>query len=165
MKFSGKMCFKIILQVTKKQGFTISLGDTFFEKPQGGDQFVPPPPRQIRVKGLSVAKSCIRPQSAHFTFFMNFMGVDLYQLLATESYQRALSTCFLQKQALTGSLQRSCFKQLLCKSPLRPASVLKKDSTLHVLLESMQKFSEVIFSKHQWTDPSENSNNLFLEHQ
>ena len=36
MKFSGKMRFKIILKVTKKkkQGFTISLEDTFFEKPQ-----------------------------------------------------------------------------------------------------------------------------------
>ena len=35
MKFSGKMCFKIILKVTKNQGFTFSLEDTFFEKPQG----------------------------------------------------------------------------------------------------------------------------------
>ena len=36
MKFSGKMCFEIILKVTKNQGFTLSLADTFFEKPQGG---------------------------------------------------------------------------------------------------------------------------------
>ena len=36
IKFSGKMCFKIILKVTKNQGFTLSLEDTFFEKPQGG---------------------------------------------------------------------------------------------------------------------------------
>ena len=36
MKISGKMCLKIILQVTKNQGFTLSLQDTFFEKPQGG---------------------------------------------------------------------------------------------------------------------------------
>ena len=35
MEFSGKMCFKMILKVTKTQGFTISLEDTFFEKPQG----------------------------------------------------------------------------------------------------------------------------------
>ena len=35
MKFSGKMYFKIILKVTKNQGFTLSLEDTFFEKPQG----------------------------------------------------------------------------------------------------------------------------------
>ena len=35
IKFSGKMCLKIILKVTEKQGFTLSLEDTFFGKPQG----------------------------------------------------------------------------------------------------------------------------------
>ena len=35
MKFPGKMCFEIILKVTKKQDFNLSLQDTFFEKPQG----------------------------------------------------------------------------------------------------------------------------------
>ena len=43
MKFSGKTCLKIILKVTKNQGFTVSLEDTFFEIPQGG-QIDPPPP-------------------------------------------------------------------------------------------------------------------------
>ena len=37
MKFSEKMCLKIILKVTKKQGFTLSVEDTFFKKPQGGE--------------------------------------------------------------------------------------------------------------------------------
>ena len=36
MKFSGKMCLKIKLKVTKNQGSTLSLEDTFFEKPQDG---------------------------------------------------------------------------------------------------------------------------------
>ena len=36
MKFSEKMCLKIILKVRKNQGFTFSLEDTFFEKPQVG---------------------------------------------------------------------------------------------------------------------------------
>ena len=36
MKFSRKICLKIILKVTKNQGFTIPLEDTFFKKPQGG---------------------------------------------------------------------------------------------------------------------------------
>ena len=36
MKFSGKMCLKIILEVTKKQGFSLSLENMLFEKPQGG---------------------------------------------------------------------------------------------------------------------------------
>ena len=42
MTISGKMCFKIILEVTKNQGFTLSLEDTIFEKPQGG-QIYPTP--------------------------------------------------------------------------------------------------------------------------
>ena len=47
MKFSGKMYFKIILKVPKKQGFALSLEDTFLEKPQwagggGGGQFDAP---------------------------------------------------------------------------------------------------------------------------
>ena len=49
MKFSGKMCLKLILKVTKNQGFTLSLEDTFFEKPHGG-QTDPPPPSYFRVK-------------------------------------------------------------------------------------------------------------------
>ena len=36
MKFSGKMRLTIIFKVTKKQGFILSLEDTFLEKPQGG---------------------------------------------------------------------------------------------------------------------------------
>ena len=36
MKFSGKLCFKTILRVTKNQGSTLSREDAFFRKPQGG---------------------------------------------------------------------------------------------------------------------------------
>ena len=35
IKFSRKMWLMIILKVKKEQGFTLSLEDTFFEKPQG----------------------------------------------------------------------------------------------------------------------------------
>ena len=35
MKFSG-MRLMIILKVTKKQGFTLSIENTFLEKPHGG---------------------------------------------------------------------------------------------------------------------------------
>ena len=48
MKFLGKMCFKVILKVTKNQGSTLSIEDTFFKKPQRGGQL--DPPRHIRVK-------------------------------------------------------------------------------------------------------------------
>ena len=33
MKYSGKMQLMIMLKVTKNQGFTLSLEDTFFGKP------------------------------------------------------------------------------------------------------------------------------------
>ena len=36
MKLLGKMYFKIILKVTKNQGFTLSLENIFFKKPEGG---------------------------------------------------------------------------------------------------------------------------------
>ena len=49
MKFSGKMCLKIIIKVTKIQGFSLSLEDALFQKPQGGgggQKYPPhPPPR------------------------------------------------------------------------------------------------------------------------
>ena len=57
MKFSGKMCLKIILKVTKSQGFTLSLEDTFFEKPQrvgGGSNWLSPPPSRFRVDHKSI---------------------------------------------------------------------------------------------------------------
>ena len=53
MKFSEKMCLKIMLKVTKNQGFTLSLKDTFFEKPQEVQIDTPcplPHPRRFRVK-------------------------------------------------------------------------------------------------------------------
>ena len=43
MKISGKMYLMIILKFTKNQAFTLSLEDTFFEKPQGGDINLNPP--------------------------------------------------------------------------------------------------------------------------
>ena len=44
------MCFKIILKVTKNQGFTLSLEDIFFEKPQGGQIDLPPLPAVLGLK-------------------------------------------------------------------------------------------------------------------
>ena len=37
------MCLKIILKVTKTQGFTLFLEDTFFKKPQGEEVKLTPP--------------------------------------------------------------------------------------------------------------------------
>ena len=55
MKFSGKMCFKITLKVIENQGFTLSLEDTFFEKPQGG-QSDPRPAHPRGILGLILRK-------------------------------------------------------------------------------------------------------------
>ena len=49
MKFSGKICLKIILKVTKNQGFTLSLEDTFSERPQGGRSQIDPPPAVLEL--------------------------------------------------------------------------------------------------------------------
>ena len=50
------MCLKIILKVTKNQGFTLFLEDAIFEKPQrmgeGGGQIDPLPPPSPAVLGL-----------------------------------------------------------------------------------------------------------------
>ena len=47
MKFLRKGVFWDNIKSHKKQGFTLCLEDTFFEKPQEGSQF--DPPRPIRV--------------------------------------------------------------------------------------------------------------------
>ena len=48
MKFSGKMCLKMILKVTKNHGFSLSLEYTLFEKPQGVK--LPPSPAVLGLK-------------------------------------------------------------------------------------------------------------------
>ena len=54
MKFSRTIWLSIILKVTKNQGFTLSLEETFLEKLQGGDQIEPP--THLRVN-ISLQKS------------------------------------------------------------------------------------------------------------
>ena len=55
MKFSVKMRLKTILKVTKYQGFTLSLEDTFFKKPQGEGSNWPSPPQPPVILGLSIS--------------------------------------------------------------------------------------------------------------
>ena len=51
ISISGKMWFMIMLKVTKNQGFTLSLEDTFLKKPQGGGEGgVKLTPSRFRVK-------------------------------------------------------------------------------------------------------------------
>ena len=84
MKFSGKMCFKIILKVTKNQAFTFSLEDTFFEKPQwGGGQF--DLLRHIRVKVLFEYKTAAKTA----------YGEIRNNLIPLKS-QKALDSCYIK---------------------------------------------------------------------
>ena len=50
--FQERCVFKIILKVTKNQGFTLFLEDTIFEKLQGGRgvKLTPPPPAVLELK-------------------------------------------------------------------------------------------------------------------
>ena len=83
MKFSGKMCLIIILQVTKNQGLTLSLEDKYFEKLQGGG---PPPPSRFRVKCQNRKK-----QSEHNTrFFSDIFFKDYAYFLRNTSFQEQL---------------------------------------------------------------------------
>ena len=49
MRFSEKMYIMIILEVTKNQGFSLSLEDKLFEKPHGWTNW-PPSPAVLRLK-------------------------------------------------------------------------------------------------------------------
>ena len=68
MKFSVKMCLLIISKVTKNQGFTLYLEDTFFEKPhggEGGDQIDSPAVlglRKVNVTPYGFDKMCMNKE-------------------------------------------------------------------------------------------------------
>ena len=76
IKFSGKMCFKIILILTKNQGFTFSLENTFCEKPPGwwGGGSNCPPPLPPAILGLKVMKNALyfALKALWFLRYLNF---------------------------------------------------------------------------------------------
>ena len=89
MKFSGKMCFKIILKVQKNQGFTLSLEDTFFQKTTGGVKLTPPPHpvllglkvnRSSPVKGLLIKSSFYLSKDLRILEYLNKETVWLFWL-------------------------------------------------------------------------------------
>ena len=59
-EFLGKMSLKIILKVRKNQGFTLSVEDTLFEKPQGESNWIPPAVLELSkiVMGTCSARRC-----------------------------------------------------------------------------------------------------------
>ena len=70
MKFSGKMCLRIILKVTENQGFTLSLENTFFEKPQGG-QIDPSPPAVLGLKNMASSEGISYLQEFFMLLWVN----------------------------------------------------------------------------------------------
>ena len=63
IKFSEKICFKIILKVTKNQGSTLCKEDAYFQKPQGrwgGEGVNLTPPSQIRFKWNDSRKQTLK---------------------------------------------------------------------------------------------------------
>ena len=78
MKFSGKMCFEIMLNVTKNQVFTLSLEDIFFEKPQGG-QFDLLPGR-LRLNHINYS---LIIQKLYMTLLIHKQKEEFLQLLIT----------------------------------------------------------------------------------
>ena len=76
MKFSGKICFKIVLKVTKKPSIeaTLSTEDTFFKKPPGGGGVNLIPPGILELRNILITLKLgqwdvFRAQSKHFNFF------------------------------------------------------------------------------------------------
>ena len=75
--FSGKLCFKIILKITKSQGSTLSIENTFFKKPQGRINLTPSPPslRQIRVNQERSSSDSLKIYFCflHFQWWFKFL--------------------------------------------------------------------------------------------
>ena len=69
MKFSGKMWPIIILKITKNQGFTLSLEDTFFEEPRGESNWLPPFPA---VLGLILLPHCNTISGSYLLPVLNY---------------------------------------------------------------------------------------------
>ena len=44
----------IMLKVTKNQGFSLSLEDTFFEKPQGGSNWPRPSRSRVKINEITI---------------------------------------------------------------------------------------------------------------
>ena len=110
MKFSGKMCLKIILKVTKNQGFSLSLEDTLFEKPQGGGVKLIPP----AVLGLTIwiVAQILCTKKRSFTLRISSVNVtklpaDLVTLLKKSLMENSFSVpriCLFFKLNIISSL-------------------------------------------------------------
>ena len=85
MKLSGKMCLMIISKVTKSQGFILSLENTFFEKPyggEGGSNWPPSFPSRFKVKSIFFHKS--RDTMKRWSIIKKFTSDNLFLKVALD---------------------------------------------------------------------------------
>ena len=84
------MCLKIISKVKKKQqqGFTLSLGDTFFEKPQGRVKLTPPLPPSLFRRFRVNSQICLSTNTVNDITLMNKKTEMVKLTLVLEILQR-----------------------------------------------------------------------------
>ena len=87
MKFLGKICFKIIVKVTKNQDYTLSLEDTFFEKAFLGLKFNNRDNRAMSVM-LFVCLFCVHCPLNKLPFY----SITLHYLFKSFSLKDATTT-------------------------------------------------------------------------
>ena len=78
MKFSGKVCLKIIFKITKNQGFTFTLEDTFSKNHRKVSNWPNPPPSPSftpAVLGLNGHYIFFKRK-----FFIYFSGFSFYKI-------------------------------------------------------------------------------------
>ena len=98
MKFSGRMCFKIILKVPKKQGVHPLFRKYNFRKTTGASNWAPPPPSCFRVNTLLRIWFTL---VMHFGHTLKIHIVDLLQLVYAEIGQM-LKVWFENTQLIFG---------------------------------------------------------------
>ena len=92
MKFSGKMCLKVILKVTKNQGLTLSIEDTFFEKPRGdggrggGGKLTPPLLAILGLRFQASMSAFNSTSSSRLTIGQCMLYISCAYLLSSFSY-------------------------------------------------------------------------------
>ena len=94
-------CFKIILKVTKNQGFTLSLEDTFFEKPQGGCQIDPPSPlAPPAVLGLKEMRNSFNKGPLNLWWISNKTIVEVGNIAKAATFKSYLHLSYKNTQWL-----------------------------------------------------------------
>ena len=109
MKFSGKLCFKIIWKATKKQGSTLSVEDTFFKKPKGEVNLNHPGRQGLKFTGKHPWQSSIFNKAADLRP-ATVLKIGLWHWCFLVNFEKFLRIPFLQNTSgrMFLYMQRSC---------------------------------------------------------